>query len=268
MERGIPLSRVASIGIASAGPLDARAGMVLEAPNIEDWENVPLVEIARDEFGVPVALQRDANAAALAEHHWGCGQGVDDMVYITVSTGVGGGLILGGRLYTGAGGTAGEIGHTVVDMNGPECGEGHRGCVEAMASGTAIARTARRRIAAGEETTLAQMDLERITAKEVKEAALRGDRMCREIFHEAATVLGIATTNLANLLSPALAAFGGGVMQEPDLMLDTIRGTVRRNAFRRPAEVLRIERARLGQDVTLRGTILIAMEACGAVSSG
>ena len=265
---GIPMSRVASIGIASAGPLDAGAGIVLEAPNIEDWENVPVAAIVGEEFRVPVALQRDANVAALAERQWGGGRGVDDMVYITVSTGVGGGLILNGELYMGAGGTAGEIGHTIIDLDGPLCYCGRKGCVEAMASGTAIARMARERLVAGQESLLRSLDPAEITAKDVKWGATRGDSMCLEIFQEAGTILGVSIGSLANLLSPELVVLGGGVMQSPDFMMDTIRETAKQIALKRPAEILRIEHAELGREVTLRGAVLMGLEACGAVSRG
>jgi glucokinase len=264
---GIPMSQVASIGMASAGPLDAEGGMVLEAPNIEDWENVPLAAILGEEFRVPVTLQRDANAAALAERQWGGGRGVDDMVYITVSTGIGGGLILGGKLYIGAGGTAGEIGHTTIDVDGPACYRGHRGCVEAIASGTAIARMARERLAAGQESVLRSLDQARVSAKDVKEGAIQDDRMCLEIFREAGTALGIAVANLANLLNPALVLLGGGVVQPPDFMIDAVREAVEDRAFKRPAEILRIEYAELGREVTLRGAVLMGLEACGAVQA-
>lgn len=264
---GAPMSRVASIGMASAGPLDAEQGMVLEAPNIEDWENVPVAAILGEEFRVPVALQRDANAAALAERQWGGGRDVDDMVYVTVSTGIGGGLILGGKLYTGAGGTAGELGHTTIDVDGPVCYRGHRGCVEAMASGTAIARMARERLAAGQESWLRSLDPARISAKDVKEGAIEDDRMCLEIFREAGKSLGIAVANLANLLNPELVLLGGGVVQPPDFMMGAVREVVRERAFERPAEILRIEYAELGREVTLRGAVLMGLEACGAVSA-
>ncbi len=265
---GIPMSRVASIGIASAGPLDAGAGVVLEAPNIEGWENVPVAAIVGEEFRVPVALQRDANVAALAERQWGGGRGVDDMVYITVSTGIGGGLILDGKLYTGAGGTAGEIGHTTIDLDGPVCYQGHRGCVEAMASGTAIARMARERLAAGQESLLRSLDPAEVTAKDVKWGAIQDDPMCLEIFREAGMALGVAVANLANLLSPALVLLGGGVVQPPDFMIGAVREAVMERAFKRPAETLRIEHAELGREVALRGAVLMGLEACGAVSWG
>ena len=140
---GISLSGLNGIGVSAPGPVDFERGVVVEAPNLAGWHDVPLAAMLHDRFGLPTSLENDANAAAVGEHRWGAGRGVREMIYLTISTGIGGGLILNGQLYRGVDGTAGELGHVVVDQNGPLHSCGQRGCLEVMASGTAIARMAR-----------------------------------------------------------------------------------------------------------------------------
>src|SRR5579883_2574637 len=146
-----------AIGVAAAGPVDAKRGMVTNPPNLPGWVEVPLVARVHAALGLPTVLENDANASAVGEHAFGAGRGADDMVYLTISTGIGAGIIIGGRLYAGASGAAGEVGHMTVLPDGPLCGCGRRGCLEAMASGTGIAREGAAAAGAGRSALLAQL---------------------------------------------------------------------------------------------------------------
>lgn len=248
-EANIDPARLGGIGICSAGWVDSEHGIVPAAPQLPGWHNVPLARIVHERLGPPAILENDANAAALGEHTFGAGRDVRHLVYITVSTGIGGGIIADGRLYGGAKGSAGEIGHTVIDPNGPQCGCGSYGCLEALASGTAIARRAAQAAKSGESPVLAEM-LERegrLSARLVAEAAKGGDPAAKEIFTEAGRFLGIALANLVNLLSPELILVGGGVANEPELFLPQAENTMRALSLAEPLKYVRLARAELGE---------------------
>lgn len=236
------------IGVASCGWVDSERGIVPAAPQLPGWHNVPLAKIIHDRLGPRTILENDANAAALGEHTFGAGRDVRHLVYITVSTGIGGGIIVDGRLYGGAKGSAGEIGHTVIDPNGPLCGCGNYGCLEALASGTAIARRGVEAAKRGESPALsAIMEREgRLSARHVAEAADAGDRASREIFAEAGRFLGIALANLVNLLSPEAILIGGGVAQSHELFLPEAEKKMRALALDEPLKYVRLGLAELG----------------------
>ena len=212
-EAGVEPGSCVPLVLCSPGWVDTAQGIVPAAPQLRGWRNVPIVRILSERFGTSVTLENDANAGALGENIFGAGRGSRQMVYITVSTGVGGGIITDGKLYGGARGSAGEIGHTVIDPSGPVCGCGNYGCLEALASGTAIATRGAEAEARGESERLTRLKErgERITAEAVAEAAEDGDLVCREIYAEAGRFLGIALANLVNLLSPEVIVVGGGV---------------------------------------------------------
>lgn len=184
------------------------------------------------------------------------------MIYVTVSTGIGGGLILDGKLYHGASGMAGEIGHMTIVPYGPLCGCGNRGCLEALASGTAIARQARERVARGVPTLMADLaagDPERITAKLVAEAAHQGDAEAREILAEAMNYLGIGMANLVNLFNPELIVIGGGLTNIGELLFGPVRRAIDRRAFRAQAQTVQVVQAKLGKDVGVLGAAAVAL---------
>jgi glucokinase len=236
------------IGVASCGWVDSEHGIVPAAPQLPGWHNVPLAGIIRDRLGPPTILENDANAAALGEHVFGAGRDVRHLVYITVSTGIGGGIIVDGRLYGGAKGSAGEIGHTIIDPKGPACGCGNHGCLESLASGTAIARRGAEAAKRGESPALATI-LERegrLSARHVADAAKSGDLASREIFAEAGRFLGIALANLVNLLSPQAILIGGGVAQAHELFLPEAERTMRALALDEPLKYVRLGLAELG----------------------
>jgi glucokinase len=218
----------------------------------------------QEEFGLPTSLENDANAAALAEHRFGAGRGVDHMIYVAASTGIGGGFILDGRLYRGATGAAAEVGHMTILPHGPRCGCGNRGCLEALASGTAIAREARERIARGTPTLIAELaegDLDRITAKMVAQAAEQGDGEAREIIDAAMIYLGVGMANLVNLLNPQLLVIGGGLTKMGARLFDPVRRAVDRQAFPATAAAVEIKCAELREEVGLLGAAAVAMAA-------
>jgi len=265
-QAGIKQSQVAAVGIGAPGPLDIEAGVVVAPPNLPGWDRVPLKQLIEDALGVTAFLENDANAAALGEHRFGAGQGVAHMIYVTVSTGIGGGLILDGRLYHGASGMAGEIGHTTVVPYGPLCGCGNRGCLETMASGTAIARQARERVARCVPTLIADLaegDLEHITAKLVAEAASQGDVEAQEIIAEAMHYLGIGMASLVNLFNPRLIVIGGGLTNIGESLFGPVRRAIDQRAFRAQAQAVRVVQAELGDNAGVLGAAAVALAQLG-----
>ncbi|NLF00600.1 MAG: ROK family protein [Anaerolineales bacterium] len=260
-QAGVDSGQVAAIGIGSPGPLDIIAGTVESPPNLPGWDHIPLRQRVEEALGVPAVLENDANAAVLGEHRFGAGRGVDHMVYVTASTGIGGGLILDGKLYHGASGVAGEIGHMVILPNGPLCGCGNRGCLEALASGTAIARRARESVVRGVSTQIRELaggDPQRITARIVAEAARQGDPEASSIVNEAMAYLGIGMASLANLLNPQLIVIGGGLMNLGEALFEPVRRAVARLAFPAASGAVRVVPAALGENVGVLGAAAVA----------
>jgi len=258
--------QIAALGVAAPGPLDAKRGVVIFAPNLPGWENVPLRDHLADAFGVPTFVSNDANLAALGEHRYGAGQGVADMVYLTISTGIGGGIILNGKLFEGGQGLGGEVGHISVaaDAQGSTCICGNPGCLEMMAAGPAIARAARAALEAGAASVLRERaagDLTRITAREVAEAAQEGDELARRVFARAGFYIGVGLISIMYLLNPALFVIGGSVANAGDVLFDPIRETVRSHAPAIYWQATPIRPAALGDDVGLLGALALAMEA-------
>jgi glucokinase len=254
----LPRASLAGVGVGAPGPLDPTTGVVFEPPNLPGWHDVPLAQMLDARLGLPVFVENDANAAALGEWWVGAAVGIDDLVYITVSTGIGGGLILDGRLYHGASGTAGEIGHMVIEHEGPRCNCGRFGCLEALASGTAIARAARAAVQSGAATVLATLPVEALTAEAVARAAWEGDPVARQIYARAAAALGVGVANLVNLLNPAMVIIGGGVARAGELIFGPVRRIVRQEAFERPGRTVQIVPAALGEEVGAIGAAAVA----------
>ncbi|HXG41699.1 MAG TPA: ROK family protein [Dehalococcoidia bacterium] len=247
------------VGIASPGPLDLAQGVVVNPPNLPGWGEFPLRRLMEERLGLPVTLENDATAAAIGEHAFGAGKGVRDMVFVTVGTGIGGGIICGGRPYRGKGGAAGELGHMVVLADGPPCGCGNRGCVEALASGTAIARRAQELLAAGKAPGLARLLSagEAPTAEAVHRAALAGDEDCRELLAEAGRYLGIGLASYANVLDPELLVLGGGVLRAGEMLLGPAREALWTLALPQVRRGLRLERAVLGPRAGALGMVAV-----------
>jgi len=254
---GLRKEDLLGLGVGAPGPLDPETGVVFEPPNLTGWRDVPLGTMLFDATGVPTFVENDANAAALGEAWVGAGVGVRDQIYITVSTGIGGGLIFNGELYHGVSGTAGEIGHMTVEPDGPVCTCGRPGHLEGLASGHAIARMAEEAVRAGRQTRLAALPSGALDAAVVAQAALDGDAVAREIYTRAGHHIGIAVASLVNVLNPAMVVFGGGVSKVGDLLFDTVRRVVRERAFERPAEAAKIVPAALGDDVGVIGAAAV-----------
>ena len=208
-------------------------------------------------------MGNDANMAALGEHYFGAGRGVRHLIYITMGTGVGGGIILGGKLYGGACGAAGEIGHTTIDVNGPRCNCGNLGCWEVLGSGTALAREARQRMEAGAPTSILEEaggDLSKVTAQTVSVAAQQGDPLALELVGQVSYYLGVGLVNLVNIFNPELILIGGGLAQMGDMLLQPAREMVRERAFQIAYEAVRIDLAQLGDDAGALGAVALMLQ--------
>jgi glucokinase len=254
---GLRPAGIGGVGISCGGPLDAAAGVLLCPPHLPGWTDVPIGPMASVEFGVPAYLENDATAGAWGEYRFGAGQGVDSMVYMTVSTGVGGGAVIDGRLHRGAAGNGGEFGHIMVRPGGRSCTCGRNGCVEAYVSGTAIAERAAETIAGGRNSILAA--LPSITAADVA-AAVPGDAVAREVWEEGAGLLGEAVTDLVNILEPNLVVLGGGVTRSGSILLDPVARAVAANAMPPAARAVRVVLAALGDVVCVVGAGAVALD--------
>jgi len=260
---GLKRDQVGCIGIAAAGAIDINRGIVADSPNIPRWQNIPLRDRLLESLGGPLFVLNDANAAALAEHRLGAGRGLNNLIYITVSTGIGGGMIIDGELYQGTDGSAAEIGHMIIKIGGPVCKCGKRGCFEAMASGTAIARLAQKRLRRGDKSImpgLAHDKVGDVTAQLVAEAARKGDALARAVIEESAGYLGIGVANLVNLMNPQMIIIGGGVSKMGEMILRPTRRSMKANAIELPARTVRLVRPRLGVDAELTGAALYARD--------
>jgi glucokinase len=233
--------------------------VLLNPPHLPGWTRVPIGPLAAEAFGVPFVLENDATAAAVAEHRFGAGRGTATMLYLTVSTGVGGGAIVGGAPHRGAAGNGGEFGHLTVRRGGRLCACGRRGCVEAYASGSAIAARAREALAGGRRTSLAGLPV--VTAADVAAAAAAGDALAAEIWAETVDLLGAAVTDLVNAFEPDLVVLGGGVTRAGAMLIDPVREIVAREAMPPAARAARVELARLGDLVGVTGAGAIAQDA-------
>ena len=265
-------TRPAAVGVSFGGPVDFASGTVRLSHHVPGWENTPLRDMLEAQFGAPASVDNDANVAALGEHRFGAGQGHDSLMYLTVSTGVGGGWILNGQPWRGADGMAGEIGHTVVDPDGPVCLCGKRGCVERLASGPYIAQRAREWLIAqptlrlgsvqdrGQALrALAKDDLETITAKLVAQAAAQGDDLAWEALKVGAWALGVGIGNAANLVNPERFVLGGGVTKAGARWWQAVRRAARETAL--PEVHFDVVPAALGDDAPLWGAVALA-EGC------
>jgi glucokinase len=257
-------SRLAGIGIACAGGIDTGRGVVVTpSPNMPGWADVPLADIVRKKFGIDVFIVNDASAAALGEHCCGVGKGVKNLVLFTLGTGIGGGIIMDGKLYLGAVGGAGELGHMTVDVNGPRCGCGNTGCLEMLASGRAVERDAVSRLRLGAKSSLSEMvngDIEKITAAQVGEAARSGDPLACDILSRAAYYLGIGMVNSVNIFNPEMVIIGGGMAGLGDMIIEPGRRMVAERAFSVSSRAVRIVTAFLGNEAGVYGAAAFVLE--------
>jgi glucokinase len=229
-----PTAEIIGVGVGAPGPLDITAGVVLLTPNL-GWTNLPLRARLAAGLGVAAALENDANCAVQAECWVGAAQRGRKVIGLTVGTGIGGGIVIDQQLYHGASDVAGEFGHMVIDMNGPVCGCGNRGCLEAFASGVNIARRARELLAAGTPSALHDLvagDASRVTAELVYQVAATGDPLAQQVADDTARYLGIGVANLLNLFNPDVVVILGGVARAGEQLVEPLRREVARRAFR------------------------------------
>lgn len=253
-----------AIGIGCPGPLDIRRGLILSPPNLSDWDEFPIVKAVKEKFNVPVVLDNDANAAALGEHCFGAGRGFENLVYITISTGIGGGIIINNRLIHGVGAGAGEIGHIAVAPDEIKCKCGASGCLEAICSGTSIARRARQRIIAGDRSLMTGLvkNTNQITAQTVAEAAYRGDSVANEIWSETIGFLAVGINNIAVTLAPEAFIIGGGVsLAGEEMLFKPLRKAVNERVKMLPGEQIKILPAELKSESGIYGTLALAFAA-------
>ncbi len=256
-EVGIRFEDILAVGLGVPGPVFLEAGMVSAPPIMPGWDGYPIRDDLESRWDSPIALNNDAEMGALGEWAFGAGRVMRHMAYIKVGTGVGAGLILDGRIYRGAAGLAGEIGHLTIQENGPLCTCGNRGCLEAFSGGAAIARQAIEAVREGRRTQLAEIQpVESITARHVAEAARLGDLVAQRIVAKAGEYLGIAIADLINLSNPSLVVVGGGVAQMGDLLLEPIRQTAQARSLSPSARSVRITAAVLGQRSSIMGAIV------------
>ncbi len=262
LARRLLASRVPkAVGVSFGGPVDAARGRVILSHHVPGWEDTPLRDQLQNAFGAPVSIDNDANVAALGEYTFGAGQGCASLLYVTVSTGVGGGWVFDGKIFHGADGMAGEIGHIIVDPQGPLCVCGRRGCVEAMACGPAIARNARERLmanpSAGEILRgLIGNNLDALTAEVVSRAADGGDELARQVIDEAARALGFGIGTAITLMNPERVIVGGGVSKSGEKYFTELRAAARTNTL--PQMRVDSVPAALGDDAPLWGAMALA----------
>ncbi len=238
---------VAGVGIGSPGPLDRRSGTVINTPNL-GWRNFPLRDLISNAVGLPAVLDNDANCATYGEWWLGAGRNVDTLVGLTLGTGIGGGIVLDGEIFHGVSDAAGEIGHMTIDSTGRKCKCGNYGCLEAYASGPAIALRAVEGLEAGTESVLPELvggRLEEVTAATVYEAVVLGDPYANEVMKETAKFLGAGVANIINMLNPEMVVIAGGVTRAGDHLFMPLRAEVRRRAFRSAEQACQIVSAQL-----------------------
>lgn len=259
---------IAGIGLSSPGPVDPVHGVVVEPPNLgPEFRDIALAKALGESEGLPAFLDRDTNVAALGEHAFGAARGIDDFIYLTVSTGVGGAIVTDGEILHGPDGFAGELGHVVVEMDGPRCGCGGLGHVEAIAAGVSLAREARSLLAAGRSPYLAEQarilgDPDELSAKEVAEGALAGDPSCIQVMNRARRALAAACVGYVNTFNPHRIVIGGSIAEaEGQRLLQPIREAIASEAFKATASKVTVVSAALGGDVSLAGAQPLVMRA-------
>ncbi len=245
-DSGVGWNAIGTTSIACGGPLHVGRGLLVAPPHLPGWRDVPIVALAEEAFGRPAVLENDAAAAAAGEHRYGAGVGTRNMVYLTLSTGVGGGVVVDGRLYGGARGNGGELGHVTVDWDGRVCrGCGRRGCLEAYASGTSIAERAR------------EAGLPFPTAKEVAEAARAGDDGAIALWDETVAALACGVTSIVNVFEPELVVIGGGVSRVGEQLLAPLREQVHAQAMSPGGRAVGVVAAALGDRVGVVGAAAV-----------
>ncbi|MDI6829461.1 MAG: ROK family protein [Armatimonadota bacterium] len=258
---GTSESDIKAIGIGCGGPLNREKGIILTAPNLPGWDNLPLARHFENVFNAPAFVDNDVNLMALGEARRGAGKGIDYCAYFNIGTGIGGGIIINGKVYRGCG-NAGEFGHQIIIPDGPQCLCGRRGCLEALASGTSIARRAREYLADNQSSIILNYakDISSVTAETVAQAANDGDELALRIWRETGEYIGLGVANVVNILNPRLVIIGGGVSKAGDMLLLPIKETVQQRAMKQLVDDVTIVPGVLGDLAGIIGAIFMAVE--------
>ncbi len=253
----IAFNDIIGIGIGAPGPLDVKRGIINFAPNLPGWRDVPLRKILEDEFNTKVVLENDANTAAWGERCFGMSRGVNNLVCFTLGTGIGGGIIIDGKIYHGNNYGAAELGHMTVNKDGPRCNCGNYGCLEAYSSATGIKNRIRDRIKEGIKSRFLSFDddelLESLRLKLIFETARKGDKLTKGVVEEAISYLGIAIANIANILNPEMVVLVGGITNEGNKLLIPLRMEVKKRALYSNYKSLKIVIGKLGGNAGVLG---------------
>lgn len=259
-DNGYDLSSISSIGMGVPGPLVSDVGVVSASPIMPGWDNFPIGKWMEDTWKIPSSLRNDTEMGALGEWTYGAGRGESNLAYIKVGTGIGACLLIDGKIYRGATGCAGEIGHMTLDPEGPLCTCGNYGCLEAFAGERAIAAQAMQAVLSGQRTVLSEIQpVQSITAKHVQAACRRGDYVSQRLIREAGYKLGTAIASLVNLFNPSMIVIGGGVSQMGDLLLEPVRLEVKKRSLKPASQMLKISAALLGRRSSGMGAIADAI---------
>jgi glucokinase len=265
----VALSSLACAGVGAPGLVDPRQGMVFTSPHLPGWRDVRLRDMVEEGLGKRTFLINDANAAALGELQFGAARGARNFIYVTLSTGIGGGIVIDGELYSGTIGAAGEVGHMTIDDRGPLCNCGNRGCWETLASGTALAREARQRMEQGVSTSIleyAQGDVAKVTAQAVHDAARGGDSLARELIARTGYYVGVGLANLINIFNPELIVIGGGLSNIGDILLEPAFKVAGERAYKETFRAVRFASAALGRDSGVLGAAVFAFSELSKLS--
>jgi len=248
-------SDLKGICVAAASPVDMKKGIVSTPPHLPGWYAVPLRDIVRDRYGIDTYLINDVKAAVLGEYRFGAGKGIDNLICITLGTGIGGGIITNGKLYFGEVGGAGEVGHMTIDANGPRCVCGNTGCWELFVSGTAMEREVVRHLSSGEASSLAEINRKNgiVTSVDITRAARNGDVLAIRVIAGSARYLGIGLVNLVNIFNPGMIIIGGGLSKIGDILMEPAIQVVKDKAFRVLSGAVQIVPSSLGDDAAVLG---------------
>ncbi|MGV3774404.1 MAG: ROK family protein [Verrucomicrobiales bacterium] len=268
-ECDLDIKQVKAIGLGAPGAVDADKGEVIIAPNMEGWKNVPLKKELEKELGIPVSLENDGNICALGVYHAELTVKPKSMIGIFVGTGIGGGIILDGKLFSGFNKTAGEIGHMILEVGGPRCGCGNKGCFEALAGRASIFRQIQAMVKSGQKTVLVEMlgpSLQDMRSGDLRKAIRRGDKLVERVVEEAAEYIGIAIANLINVINPEMIVLGGGVIDAlEDEMMAIIVETAHDYSLAGTDKDVEIVASKLGDDAGITGAAVLARRELKAI---
>ncbi len=262
-QRRVAMSEISAVGIGAAGISNPEAGILFTSPNLPGLREVLLGDIVQEKLGKKTFIINDANAAALGELHYGAARDARNFIYITISTGIGGGIVIDGKIYTGAIGIAGEVGHMTIDDNGPICSCGNRGCWEMLASGTALSREARLRISKGVKTSIleyAEGNIENVSAQAIQRAAEKGDKLAKELVAQTGYYVGVGLASLVNMFNPELIVIGGGLSNIGDMLLEPAFKTAEKRAYKEAFQAVRFASPELGRNSGVIGAATFALQ--------